>query len=150
MNLAPLLNASPVIRLHAFAAMIAVIVGVVQMLAPKGTVSHRALGWTWFVLIMVMLITAPIIHGGRVEALLDPGLCYLPDKTMFWNLRCAGIHLLTIYLLLALPFGPLLARRGYIAAHGASMIATWCLALLVAGIFTMDTGRIMHQVLFGD
>ena len=150
MNFAPLLNASIVIKLHAFAAMIATGIGAVQILAPKGTVPHRTLGWTWFTLVMIMLLTAPIIHGARIEALLDPQLCYLPDKTLFWNARCAGIHLLTLYLLLVVPSVPLLARCGSVVAHGASMVAIWCAALFVAGLFTMDTRRIMHQVLFGN
>ena len=150
MNLAPLLNASLVIKVHAFVAMIALAIGAVQIFAPKGTVPHRALGWTWVTLVMIMLLTAPIIHGVDVEALLDPELCYLPNKTLFWNMRCGGIHLLTLYLLLVVPFAPLLARRGNVVAHGRSMIRIWCAALFVAGIFTMDTHRIMHQVLFGN
>jgi len=45
MSLAPLLNAAPAIPVHAFAAMSAFLVGVVQLAAPKGTLPHRTLGW---------------------------------------------------------------------------------------------------------
>ena len=38
MTLAPLLNASPAIQLHAFAAMAAFALGLVQFAAPKGTI----------------------------------------------------------------------------------------------------------------
>jgi uncharacterized membrane protein len=45
MTLAPLLSASPAIKLHAFAAMAAFALGVVQLSGPKGTGVHRTLGW---------------------------------------------------------------------------------------------------------
>jgi uncharacterized membrane protein len=49
-TLAPLLAASPAVKLHAFAAMAAFALGVVQLSAPKGTLPHRAIGWFWVVL----------------------------------------------------------------------------------------------------
>ena len=45
MSVAPLLDAAPAISLHAFAAMTAFALGVVQLAAPKGTLPHRTLGW---------------------------------------------------------------------------------------------------------
>ena len=41
MSLAPLLDAAPAIPLHAFAAMAAFALGLVQFAAPKGTLPHR-------------------------------------------------------------------------------------------------------------
>ena len=41
MSLAPLLQASPVIQVHAVAAMAAFALGIVQLAAPKGTIPHR-------------------------------------------------------------------------------------------------------------
>ncbi len=41
MSLAPLLDASPVIQIHAFAAFAAFGLGLVQFAAPKGTLPHR-------------------------------------------------------------------------------------------------------------
>ena len=54
MTLAPLLSASPAIKLHAFAAMAAFALGVVQLSAPQGTLPHRAIGWLWVVLMLVI------------------------------------------------------------------------------------------------
>jgi uncharacterized membrane protein len=48
MSLAPLLNASPTIQIHAFAAMAALAIGVVQLSAPKGTLPHRGIGGCGF------------------------------------------------------------------------------------------------------
>jgi uncharacterized membrane protein len=47
MGLAPLLNAAPAIQVHAFAAMSAFVLGIVQLSAPKGTLPHRTIGWIW-------------------------------------------------------------------------------------------------------
>lgn len=44
MSLAPLLDATPAIPLHAFAAMAAFVLGSIQLAAPKGTLPHRTLG----------------------------------------------------------------------------------------------------------
>jgi uncharacterized membrane protein len=45
MSLAPLLDAAPAIGLHAFAAMTAFALGIIQFAAPKGTLPHRTIGW---------------------------------------------------------------------------------------------------------
>jgi uncharacterized membrane protein len=47
MSLAPWLNAEPVIQIHAFAAIAAFALGIVQLAAPKGTLPHRTIGWIW-------------------------------------------------------------------------------------------------------
>jgi uncharacterized membrane protein len=49
-TLSPLLNAAPVIQIHAFAAIAAFVVGAIQLSAPKGTIPHRLVGWLWAVL----------------------------------------------------------------------------------------------------
>jgi len=45
MNLVPLLDAVPQITLYASAAIAAFGLGVTQLVAPKGTLPHRTLGW---------------------------------------------------------------------------------------------------------
>ena len=54
MSLSPLLNTAPVVQIHAFAAMAAFALGVVQLAAPKGTLPHRTIGWTWVVLMALI------------------------------------------------------------------------------------------------
>ena len=51
MSLSPLLDAAPAIPVHAFAAMAAFALGLVQFAAPKGTLPHRTLGWIWVALL---------------------------------------------------------------------------------------------------
>ena len=58
MSLAPLLDAAPAIPLHAFAAMGAFAIGLVQFAAPKGTLPHRTLGWIWVALMATVAISS--------------------------------------------------------------------------------------------
>jgi uncharacterized membrane protein len=56
MSLAPLLDAAPAIPLHAFAAMVAFVLGIVQFAAPKGTLPHRTVGWIWVTLMATVSV----------------------------------------------------------------------------------------------
>jgi uncharacterized membrane protein len=131
MNLAPLLNAAPVIQIHAFAAMAAFALGVVQLAAPKGTMPHRTIGWIWVVLLTVIAVSSFWIHEIRLIGPFSP------------------IHLLSIFTLVMLPLAVLHARRHRVDRHRRAMIGIFLGALLVAGAFTFVPGRIMHAVAFG-
>jgi uncharacterized membrane protein len=130
-SLAPLLNAAPAIQLHAFAAMAAFTLGIVQLAAPKGTLPHRTVGWTWVVLMVVVAATSFWIHDLRIWGLWSP------------------IHLLSIFTLATLPLAVLHARRHRIGSHRNAMIGIFAGALVIAGLFTFVPGRIMHAVAFG-
>src|SRR5476649_1536444 len=92
MSLAPLLDASPAIPLHAFAALTAFALGVVQFAAPKGTLPHRTLGWIWVGLMALVAISSLWIHQLRVIGPWSP------------------IHLLSIFTPIMLVLGVLAAR----------------------------------------
>ena len=132
MSLAPLVNAVTPIPLHAFAAMAAFVLGVVQLAAPKGTLPHRTLGWIWAGLMMAVAVSSLWIHQIR---LLGP-----------WS----PIHLLSILVLVTVPLGVWRAHRHEVADHRSIMILIFSGALVIAGLFTLLPGRIMHVVLFGD
>lgn len=125
-----LLNAAPEIQIHAFAAMGAFGLGIVQLAAPKGTIPHRALGWTFFALMLVVCFSSFWIQELRVWRPWSP------------------IHLLSVFTLVMLPLGVWLARRR-VRAHGWTMGFIFAGALVVAGIFTFVPGRVMHAVVFG-
>ena len=131
MPLAPLLNASPVIQLHAFAAMGAFALGIVQLSAPKGTIPHRTLGWIWVVLMLVVAGSSFWIH----------------DIRMFGPFSL--IHALSIFTLITVPLAVLAARRHQVPRH-RSAIGIFIGALIIAGFFTFVPGRIMYAVAFGS
>jgi uncharacterized membrane protein len=131
MSFAPLLDAAPAIPLHALAAMAAFVLGVVQFAAPKGTMPHRAIGAIWVALMTMVAISSFWINQIR---LVGP-----------WS----RIHLLSIFTLLMLPLAIWKAHTHQVAAHRRIMIYLFSGALVVAGLFTLVPGRIMHAVVFG-
>ena len=132
MSLAPLLNAAPVIQVHAFAAMAAFALGIVQFSAPKGTLPHRTIGWIWVALMAVIAGSSFWIHSIRLVGPFSP------------------IHLLSIVTLAMLPLAVLHAHRHRVAKHRAAMISIFAGALVIAGAFTFLPGRVMHAVAFGN
>jgi uncharacterized membrane protein len=131
MSLAPLLDAAPAIPMHAFAAMTAFVIGLVQFSAPKGTLPHRALGWIWVLLMLAVAVSSFRIHTIRLVGPWSP------------------IHLLSILVLVTLPLAVWRAHRHQVAAHRRIMISIFLGGLMVAGLFTLLPGRIMHAVVFG-
>ena len=132
MSLAPLLNAAPVIQLHAFAAMAAFVLGLVQFAAPKGTLSHRTIGWIWVALLAIIAISSFWIHSIKLWGPFSP------------------IHLLSIMTLIMLPLAVFAAYRHKVNAHKRAMISIFLGALVIAGLFTFVPGRVMHAVAFGN
>ena len=65
MTLAPLLDASPAIQVHAFSAIAAFFLGAMQLTAPKGTLPHRTFGFLWVGLMLVVCISSFWIHELR-------------------------------------------------------------------------------------
>jgi uncharacterized membrane protein len=131
MTLGPLLDAPVAIQLHAFAAMSAFALGLVQLARVKGTGSHRALGFTWVGLMLIVAISSFWIHDLRVWGIWSP------------------IHLLSIFSLAMLPLGVYYAHTHNVRGHKITMLSIFGGALVIAGIFTFVPGRIMHKVVFG-
>jgi uncharacterized membrane protein len=59
------------------------------------------------------------------------------------------IHGLSALTLVMLPLGLLSARFGRIAAHRRIMISLFLGALVIAGVFTLASSRIIGQTIFG-
>ena len=131
MSLEPLLTLEPVIIFHALAALIAFIIGAVQLAGPKGTTMHRIVGWSW-----VLLLTSVATSSFWLQEIRQFG-------------RFSWIHGLSIFTLVMLPVAVFHARRHNIGAHKVAMIGMFFGSLVIAGLFTLFPGRIMHAVIFG-
>jgi uncharacterized membrane protein len=131
MTLAPLLDATTAIQAHAFAAVAAFALGVVQLAAPKGTLPHRMVGWIWVALMVVVAVSSAFIHGMRLWGPFSP------------------IHLLSIFTLIVLPVAVWRAHRHDVRNHRKAMMGLFGGALVIAGLLTFLPGRIMHAVAFG-
>lgn len=131
MTLAPLLSSPLSIQLHAFAAMAAFVLGLVQFAAPKGTLPHRTIGWIWAGLMIVVGVSAFFIHTLRLWGPWSP------------------FHLLAIYTLVMLPIGLWHARKHSIISHRKIMISIFVGGLVIAGAFTFVPDRRMYEVVTG-
>ena len=131
MSLAPLLNASPVIQAHAVAAIIALGLGASQFWLPKGTFSHRVIGWIWVLLLASVALTSFWIN--------------VINQFAGFSL----IHILSVLTLVGLPQAVWAARQGRVNRHKVMMKSLFLYALIVAGLFTLLPGRILGRVLIG-
>lgn len=132
MSLAPLLDAPLVIQIHAACAVLALLLGAVQLFRKKGDPLHRAIGATWVALMAIVSLSSFLIWTIRLWWLFSP------------------IHLISIFTLVMLWRGVGFARAGNIRAHRRTMQYLYFLALIVTGLLTFIPGRIMYHVAFGQ
>jgi uncharacterized membrane protein len=131
MNLAPLLNASPIIQLHTLGALSAFAVGTSQIYLHKGTARHKIIGYVWATLMIAVAFSSLFINTIRLIGPFSP------------------IHLLSLLVLVNVPMAIWAARHSKIELHKRIMTNTFWLALVGAGLFTLLPHRIMYQVFFG-
>ena len=116
---------------HALVALLAVLLGGLQLSRAKGTAQHRLLGWIWVALMAYVAASSFFISEIKLWGAFSP------------------IHLLSVWTLISLVMAIFHVRRGNIRQHKIWMMLLYVLALLVTGLFTLWPGRVMHAVLFG-
>ena len=126
-----LFNETHPIPVHAIMAIIAVILGGIQLSMKKGGTIHKLLGRIWVVIMMFVAISSFFIHEIKLWGAYSP------------------IHLLSLWTIFILGVGIYYVRVGNIKRHKQTMITLYFFALIVAGFFTLYPGRIMHQILIG-
>jgi uncharacterized membrane protein len=118
---------TPVILLHAGAAIAALLLGFAVFLRRKGDFNHRLLGRAWVGLMLVAALSSFWIKG---------------SGSFSW------IHGLSVLTLVLLTRGVMLAVRGDIRQHRKVMFGTFCGALVIAGFFSLVPGRLMGHALW--
>jgi uncharacterized membrane protein len=134
-SLAPLLDAPLTIQLHVAAVCIAVALAPLQLILPKGTQRHRAMGWIWVSALVVGCVSALFILDRPVPPHIGP---------VSW------LHLLAVLTLASLWQAVGAARRHDVERHRRIMrkIAYFALGIPLIVAFAVP-GRIMFRVLFG-
>lgn len=122
---------TPVIAVHATAAIGALLTGPIALWARKGATQrpklHRAFGYAWVTLMLITAVSAVFIHDS-----------HLPNVAGF-----TPIHLLVPLTLFAL-FGAFYAlARGNIARHRAIMQYLYWSACVLTGFFTLIPSRLI-------
>jgi uncharacterized membrane protein len=104
---------------------------VAQLARVKGTRSHRALGYTWVGLMLLVALGSLLIHELRQ-----------------WG-NFSLIHLLSVFTLAMLPLGIYFARQHNVVGHRKTMLGLFFGALVIAGAFTLLPSRILGRMMFG-
>ena len=126
-----LLSQSQPIPLHALAAIVAILLGAIQLLSRKGTLIHKALGWVWVLLMLAVSVSSLFIH-----------------EINMWG-KYSPIHILSLWTIFCLLLAIYFVRIGNIKRHKQTMTVLYLLALILTGLFTLLPGRVMHMVIFG-
>ena len=113
--------------IHLSAAVTALLLGIVMLVRPKGTRSHKLIGRTWAALMLAVAISS----------------LWLPSFLHF-----SWIHLFTLLTLIALPRAIWKIRHGDVRGHARSMKGLFFGALLIAGLFTLVPGRLLGNLLW--
>ena len=129
-----LLHRHPVVFFHLLTAVAALLLGLVILLRRKGTPIHRAMGWTWVVLM-----------GGTAIA-----SAFIRDYHMPNVLGFTPIHAFTVLVAVGLPRGIWFIRHGNVAAHRKTMRGLYIGGCVVAGVFTLAPGRFLGGLLWHD
>lgn len=113
--------------IHLAAVIPAVVIGVTQLTAKKGTRPHKALGWLWVLAMAVAAVSSFWIMEQR--------------KGEGWSV----IHLLSAWVLIALSLAIWHIRRGNVRAHKRYMVGT-LIGLGAAGAGALMPGRFLAQL----
>jgi uncharacterized membrane protein len=131
MSLAPILAAGAAVQIHLASVVVAFVIGTWLMVRPKGTPTHKALGRVYVALMLASAISTFWIRG------LGQG-------------SPSFLHLLSIFVLVALPYAIVMARLGRVRAHRHTMIGVYVGGIWIAGLLTLLPGRLLHRAAFGS
>ncbi len=127
-DLRPLLNAGPIIKVHVAGALSSFLIGFAIMLQRKGSRLHRKLGWTWSATMATTALTSFFIQG---------------EGHLSW------IHALSAWTVVLLPMALVAARAHKRKIHARLMTTLFLGGMIAAGLFTFLPGRLMWRLFFG-
>ena len=115
--------------IHLAAVVPAVAIGVVQLASKKGTRPHKVLGWIWVVSMLIATLSSFWIMELRKGA------------------GFSVIHLLSIWVLIAMSCAIWAIRRGKLRMHKRFMVGT-TIGVTAAGLGALMPGRFLSYFLF--
>jgi uncharacterized membrane protein len=118
------------VKLHIAAAVAALAIGAFILARPKGGGLHRTLGWVW-----VIAMAGTAVSSIFIRTLNDGALSY--------------IHLITGWVLIALPLGLVAIRNRRVVQHRRTMVGLYIGGLIIAGALTFIPGRLLWAVFVG-
>ena len=128
-DIAPLVEAAFVIKLHVLGAVAAFVIGIVLLRGVKGSGLHRKLGYIWVAAMGLAAISSFFITGLNGH-------------------NYSFIHGISAWTVIGLPMGIAAARRKNIRKHSKDMTNMFVGGLLIAGLFTFLPGRMLWSIFF--
>ena len=119
------------LTIHLTAALWALLAGISQLSAPKGTKLHRMVGWSWMLAMVIVAISSFWLTG---------------FMELFWGY--SPIHLLSIWILVCVAVSLYSARTSNIKRHRRFAVGAYY-GVVGAGIGALAPDRLIHQWLFG-
>ncbi len=123
----PFRNAAVIV--HLGTVLLALPLGIAQLVLPKGTLRHRAMGYLWCALMTITAIVSFTVHT------INPG-------------GFDPIHIFSVVTLISTPMIIYFGRTGRVAQHQRVVLNLMVGALVIAGLFTFLPGRALGQLVF--
>jgi uncharacterized membrane protein len=118
------------LKIHVVGAVTALLIGGFILVRPKGGGLHRTLGWIWVVAMATTAASSFFLRGLNHDAF-------------------SFIHLLSGWVLVALPMALAATRKRNVTQHKRTMLGLYLGGLVFAGLLTFIPGRLMWQMFLG-
>lgn len=127
-DLAPLLAQSALVQFHVVTVAVALVLGPVQFVLPKGTGAHRVFGWIWATAMLSTAVATFFIRDMR-------------------DGQFSPIHIFSVMTFVGVPMALWLARVK-VMSHARAMIGLY-IGLVIAGVTAIAPGRVIWNMFFG-
>jgi uncharacterized membrane protein len=115
------------IWVHFLAAVLAIVLGLINLVSEKGTFQHRIIGWFW--LIIMIFVTIPSFWIREIN-----------EGDFSW------VHLLTIWTVISMGIAIISIKKGNVRTHAGFMVGTM-VGAVIAGGFAMMPGRYISEMI---
>lgn len=120
------------VTIHLVAAIWVLVAGLIQLARPKGTSTHKVLGWSWLVSMLVVSISS-----------------FWIKETFDWFYGYGPIHLFSLWVIFCVFMSIRSAKIGKIKTHKDYNIGAY-FGAIGAGIGALLLpGRFLHNMFFG-
>ncbi len=113
---------------HLATVLLALPLGISQLVLPKGTLRHRTVGYIWCALMTATALISFAVH--QINRGLSP------------------IHLFSVLTLVSVPLIIVYARQGRVAQHQRAVLGLMIGGVVIAGLFTFIPTRALGSLVF--